>query len=72
MTHDKADNLLKRAAQKKHQERAPNFRSGDRLYLVRCFVCDPTRGRENWAMNVASGICAWCGWKDHPEKESEQ
>lgn len=47
------------------QDRPPNFRSDDgRLYLVRCFECAPEHGRENWAMNVASGTCAWCGWQD--------
>jgi len=28
-----------------------------KLYLKRCFDC----GRENYAMAVPSGICAWCG-----------
>jgi len=41
-------------------DREPNFYSeDDQLYLVRCFVC----GKENWAMAVATGKCAWCGWK---------
>ena len=25
--------------------------------MIRCFAC----GKENWAMAVASGQCAWCG-----------
>ena len=29
--------------------------------LVRCFSCDPVRGKENYAMAVTSGTCAWCG-----------
>jgi len=41
------------------QDRPPNFREDGKLYLVRCFVCN----RENWAMLVSSGQCAWCGWK---------
>lgn len=44
--------------------REPNF-VGDngRLYLVRCYACQPKMGRENWAPAVASGQCAWCGWE---------
>jgi hypothetical protein len=48
-----------------NQERAPNFRNDEgQLYLVRCFRCDPVHGRENWAINVASGVCTWCGWQE--------
>ena len=28
------------------------------VYLIRCTKC----GRENYAVNVASGICTWCGY----------
>lgn len=28
------------------------------LGLLRCPEC----GKENYALNVSSGICAWCGW----------
>jgi hypothetical protein len=46
------------------QDRAPNFRASDgRLFLVRCFACEPRYGRENWAPVVAAGQCAWCGWR---------
>ena len=31
----------------------------DKLYLVRCPFC----GRENYIPAVASGQCAWCGYK---------
>jgi hypothetical protein len=49
-----------------NQDRPPNFRSKEgKLYLVRCFACEAEYGRENWAMAVADGTCAWCGW---PEK----
>jgi len=52
------------------QERSPNFRDEHgRLFLVRCFQCDPDRGRENWAPAVASGQCAWCGWTEKREDE---
>ena len=35
----------------------PNFISKGRFYMVRCFKCN----RENYAFNVATGICTWCG-----------
>ena len=43
------------------QSKHPNF-IGDngKLYLVRCFKCNT----ENYAMAVATGICAWCGWSE--------
>jgi len=28
------------------------------LLLIRCPKC----GRENWALHVATGTCAWCGY----------
>jgi len=36
------------------------FRSGGKLFLQRCPKCK----LENYAMAVASGQCAWCGWKE--------
>lgn len=55
-----------------NQDRPPNFRSETRggLYLVRCFVCEPEHGRENYIPAVASGQCAWCGWEEQKETES--
>lgn len=53
------------------QERHPNFiGKNGKLYLVRCFVCDEDRGRENWAPAVASGQCAWCGWREGKEENT--
>lgn len=46
------------------QGRHPNFREDGKLYLVRCFACEPKRGRENYMPSVATGQCAWCGWKE--------
>jgi hypothetical protein len=44
----------------------PNFvgKNGN-FYLVVCYVCPGVgdRGRENWKMNAASGVCTWCQWK---------
>jgi ribosomal protein L37E len=36
----------------------------DTIHMVRCFEC----GRENWAMAVASGQCAWCGFNANKEE----
>jgi hypothetical protein len=53
---------------KVNQDRNPNFRDKEgKLFLVRCFACEPERGRENYAPAVASGTCAWCGWKEEEE-----
>ena len=50
---------------KTFQDKHPNFRDkSGKLFLVRCFSCDPTKGRENWAPVVATGSCAWCGWNE--------
>ena len=38
----------------------PNFYGKDgKPFLVRCPKCKC----ENWAISVAGGVCAWCGWK---------
>jgi len=55
---------------KKHnktvQDKKPNFRDkSGKLFLVRCFICEPDRGRDNWKPAVASGTCAFCGWKEN-------
>lgn len=50
------------------QDKHPNFRKDGKLYLVKCYKCDPKYGRENYAPAVASGQCAWCGWKDKKSK----
>ena len=34
------------------------------LYMVCCPIC----GAENYAPNVASGICTWCGWNANKEE----
>lgn len=48
-----------------NQDQGENFRDKDgKLFLVRCYVCDPEHGLENHAMLVASGTCAWCGWSE--------
>ena len=44
-------------------DREPNFYSNGKLYLVRCYACEPEHGRENYTPSVSSGTCAWCGWR---------
>jgi len=53
------------------QRQHPNFVEGDRFFMVRCFVCDPEHGKENYLPAVASGQCAWCGAKVEIEDEEE-
>lgn len=51
-------------AEKKLEE---NFEANGKTYLVRCPKCK----RENYAMAVSSGICAWCGYDANEEKKDE-
>lgn len=52
-------------------DRPPNFRAEDgRLFLMRCFACEPERGMENWAPSVATGTCAFCGWHEEPSEDT--
>lgn len=53
-------------------DRKPNFRDDGQLFLVRCFACNPEHGRENYALSVALGVCAWCGWDDEMKDEDEE
>lgn len=39
------------------------FKSNGKTYLQRCPKCD----KENYAMNVSSGICTWCGFDANKE-----
>lgn len=49
--------------------REPNYYvTNGKFYLVRCFACSPEHGKENYAMAVATGQCAWCGWKESEKK----
>ena len=39
-----------------------NFESEEgKLFIVQCVACN----QENWALAVASGCCAWCGWEEN-------
>ena len=47
------------------QDIYPNFRDTvGNLYLLRCFVCMPGTGLENWGPNVAKGLCYGCQWEE--------
>jgi len=50
-----------------NQDRPPNFRKEGKLYLVRCFKCEPEHGKENYMIAAATGTCAWCGWSEGGE-----
>lgn len=41
----------------------PNFISKGKVYLVRCPKCE----RENYALNVSTGFCTWCGFDGNKE-----
>lgn len=45
-------------AAKADKEMEENFVVNGKTYLVRCPKC----GKENHAVRVSSGICAWCGY----------
>ncbi len=49
---------------KAEKELEDNFKVGDRTYLVRCPKCK----KENYALQVSSGICAWCGYDANKEE----
>jgi ribosomal protein L37E len=42
------------------------FISNDHVYLIRCPKC----GLENYALNVATGTCSWCGYDGNKDEES--
>lgn len=44
------------------------YPESDTLLLIRCPKC----GRENWAPQVASGTCAWCGYDGHELLKDEK
>lgn len=47
-----------------------NWETKEGIYLKRCMNCSDAgkKGRENWAQAVASGYCAWCGWRDKKDE----
>lgn len=55
-------------AVKAEQDMEKNFTANGKTYLVTCPKC----GKENWAPNVSSGICAWCGYNANGEIKDEE
>lgn len=54
---------------KVNQMQGQNFRDKKgNLFLIRCYACGGEHGKENYAMAVASGQCAWCGWKEDKDE----
>lgn len=51
-------------AEPKPEDCKANFKHGNKWYLVRCPVCK----RENYAIAVAAGQCAWCGYDANADK----
>lgn len=43
------------------------FTEEGKTYLVRCPECE----KENYALNVASGVCTWCGYDANPKKNDQ-
>lgn len=46
----------------------PNFIENGKVFLVKCPECN----LENYAFNVAIGVCAWCGYDANAENKSEE
>jgi hypothetical protein len=46
----------------KQLESRKNWITDGKLFLVRCYNCEPKNGMENYLPSVSSGICSWCGW----------
>lgn len=38
------------------------------ICMIRCFSC----GKENWAMSVAAGHCAWCGFDPNLKENKDE
>ncbi len=61
---------MKKLTKQDQLKNKANFTNDEgKLYLVRCMACPDSgdRGKENWAMIVPKGMCAWCGWADVEE-----
>ena len=53
------------------QDQGRNYRNEEgKLFLIRCYNCDPKDGRENCMPAVATGVCTWCGWPEGPYGQS--
>lgn len=48
-----------------YQERGIEVLDGGRILLTICPKCH----RENYALNVITGMCTWCDYNAHQDKE---
>ena len=44
------------------------YMDGSRICMIRCFSC----GKENFALAVADGVCAVCGYNPNALKEKAE
>jgi hypothetical protein len=51
-----------------YQERGIDVLDDGRILLIICPKCK----RENYALNVNSGICTWCGYNTHEDAELKE
>lgn len=51
-----------------YYERGLEVKDDGTILLIRCPKCD----LENYALNVLSGICTWCGYNAHKDNELKQ
>ncbi len=68
---DKMNGAEKQTRRIHFQNRHPNYYHGETFCLVRCFACNPAYGKENYAIAVTTGKCAWCGWKENAHKADD-
>ena len=62
--HEKQPNIVSNS----HKVRGNAWKSDKGgIYMTRCYDC----GKENYALNVITGICTWCGYKATEEDVNE-
>lgn len=48
-------------------DKEPNYRNEfGSLILIRCFLCEPNKGKGNKPSAVSMGVCGHCNWSDKP------
>lgn len=51
-----------------YEERGISVQDDGKILLMRCPKCDT----ENYAPNVISGVCTWCGYNAHKDMELKE
>jgi len=51
-----------------HKIKGNAWKTDKGIYMNRCYKC----GKENYAPNVTTGICTWCGYKATEEDIKEK